>query len=359
MDKTGLLEIKKRFKFPDISFSSMAYGMVSPDEGDVRLAFSGEGNFLVRDEDEQKAFASILSKAFSFSGAVSTSDIEVEGDMRKLLSDYSRKDDHTGFGLSELLTLITEKYDDPSSYCICIFRDNYDIPQKDSAKIKTGESEEVYQYFALIICPVKAAKMGLSPDMESLDIKRSAVLRQLQSPVFGLIYPSFTDRSADYDNAFVCCKTDKERDLVSSLFSKELEAPVKKEKAEVKKDIIKALDEFATETSDEEAGHSEQTMRIIEDIKSGKTEELKEELKKLDDFFSSKGNVNNVDAALLDKRAASDEEEEFTQEIEVKEDKSVVTIDRVTERDINGRKYFLVPKDLLPEDMLERILALG
>ena len=71
--------------------------------------------------------------------------------------------------------------------------------------------------------------------------------------------------------------------------------------------------------------------------------------------------MNDIDLALLKKRnvSSSDDEEGYSQEIDVKEDKSVVSNNKVTERDIGGKKFFIIPKDLLPEDILEKILELG
>lgn len=375
MKKTDLLEIKKRFKYPDVFFSSMAYGVFSSDgESDDRLAFTGEGKFLIRDEDEQKAFLSILPKAFSFSATVSSEDVPVSGDLKKLFLDYSRKDEHLAFGLSEILGLFKENYSELNSYCVVIFRDNYDIPIKDESKTKTGESDEVYQYFALMICPIKATKLGLAPDAVTRDIKRSIVLKQLQAPVFGMIYPSFNERSIDEDHAFVCCKSDKERDFVNSLFNTFVEKPQKKEKsddkAEIKPDIKTAADIAAdiADLASEEPFFKEATTKIltsaIENLQGNTLEDVALAVRNVTDKLlndnESYGAVNNIDAALLDKRGSNtDKDDEITQKIEVKKDKSEVVQTRITERDINGRHFFIVPKDILTDELLEKLLELS
>lgn len=340
MDKTGLLEIKKRFKYPDVSFSSMAYAFCPSggDNADDSASFTGESKFLTREDDEQKAFTGMVAKAFSFGSGTSSADIHVEGDIRRLLEDYSKKDDHETFGLKELVRVINENYDALNAYSIVIFRDNYDIPVKDEAKTKTGESEEVYQYLALMICPVKALPVGLSPDSRSKNIVRNDVIKQLQAPAFGLIYPSFSDRSADYDHAFICCKGDNERSLCERLFKSKMEAPVKKEKP--KKDVV-----------EDDAPKTENIPDMP--LKGAPSE---------DRGFSFKEDaVNNIDEALQSKRAATYQDEsddEYEQTVEVKEDKSQVVLDHVTERDINGKKFLLIPRDLLPKDVLEKILSL-
>ncbi len=347
MQKTDLMELKKRFKYPDAAFSSMACCYVKSMDGDEeRVVFSGEGKYLVRDEDEQKAFSSLLSKAFSFSKTVSCEDVDVsDGDMKKLLLDYSRKDDHSSFGLKELVDVVVSGYEELSGYSIVIFRDDYDIIVKDSSKTKTDESEEVYQYLALMICPVKPITGGLSPS--DGDIHKSGVIKQLGSPVFGLIYPSFEDRSSDTEHAFVCCRGENERSLVEKLFSQTVKEPEKK--ASVKK-------EFLSSITDLETG-SEEINAIIEDVKRGDGQKLREDLMKLDAGLPA---LNNIDDALLSKKASSAaDDDDDGQVLEIKEDKSSVTMDRVTERDIGGRKYFIIPRDLLPDDVLDVILSLG
>ncbi len=370
MDKTGLLEIKKRFKYPDVSFSSMAYAFnpSGEDEDDKGNAFTGESKFLTRDDDEQKALTGMIAKAFSFGAGVSSMDVPVEGDMRKLLEDYSRKDDHKAFGLKELVEQITKNYPELNAYSIVIFRDNYDIPIKDEAKTKTGESEEVYQYLALMICPVKPMPVGLSPDEQNKNIVRSGVMKQLQPPVFGLIYPSFKDRSADCDHAFVCCKSDNERSLCESLFGSKMDAPAKKEKAAVKKEEksdnkpapTKAVSEDKPENIKLEEGYFEETPKSgIGSIHLSDVADHNEEESEYRD-----AGLNDIDNALNTKRteyedAYEDDGDDAPQtQVKIKEDKSKAVLNRVTERDIDGKKYFLIPKDILPQDILEQILAL-
>lgn len=355
MNKTDLLEIKKLFKYPDASFEGMEYCDIRSCEAegepsDDRIVFCGNGKFLTRDDEEQKAFLSLLSKAFSFSQNVSAEDIKVPPELKKLFMAFVG---NSSFSIptENLMTVLASKYNEPAAYSIVLFRGSYDIPIKDESKTKTGESDEVYNYFALMVCPVKAEKGGLSPDAGSENIVRSITVRILQSPVLGIMYPSFTDRASDDTTCFVCARSDKEREFVRNLFNAEVKEPEKKAEAQ-----IKGLPAFKEPLSEEV---TEKISDVYSDLKAGNVESLKESIKKLDDFFSGNEKVNNIDAALLDRRAGTDnDDDEPVQDIEVREDKSSVMVDRVTERDINGKRYFLIPRDLLPEDILEKILSL-
>ena len=372
MNKTDLLELKKQFKYGEAHFSALLLGTVSAADTGCEhgtISFTNEGKYLTREDDEQKVFLSLLNKAFSFSADMSSLDVPVNGDIERLLSSYVDGSSAT-IPFDVLVGKICECYPEINSYSIVLFKGGYDIPEKDESKTKTGESEETYLYFALMICPVKSGKSGLSPYEEIKDIVRKSDIAKLQPPVFGMIYPSFTDRSADTSHAFVCCKSEKERALTENLFAEYVPEPPKKEKAKVKKPIepedllepetqAKVLEATFEDVEDSDF-ESDETKRIISHLKEGKTKDIKDDLKRLDDYFKGNERINSVDDALLSKRADKDTEpDEFVQDIEVKEDKSVVTMDRVTERDINGKKYFIIPKDLLPEDILEKILSLG
>ncbi|AOZ97896.1 DUF4317 family protein [Butyrivibrio hungatei] len=355
MLKTDLLEIKKLFKFPDASFEGMDFCEISAEDNSFsdftdRIAFSGEGKFLTRDEDEQKAFTSLLSKSLSFSAAVSPTDVEVPAELKKVFSAYVGNSPYS-LPADTIVRVIGEKYSEVGSYCIVLFKGSYDIPVKDSSKTKVDESDEVYNYFALMICPVKAEKVGLSPDRGAEDITRSSVSRKLQPPVFGMLYPSFTDRAADDNTCFVCTKSEKERELVNALFDTFVPAPIKKEKAIIKDESLDYSVDVATKPSESEENsvsteHIEPSSDIVD--------------KEVEAFLGDMPSVNNIDDALSSKRQQDTEaEDEPSRIIDVKEDKSVLSQDKVTERDVNGKRFFIIPKDLLTDELLEQILSLN
>ena len=63
-------------------------------------------------------------------------------------------------------------------YAIFLFHGTYDIPVKAADKERLGESEEIYDF---IICTISPLAGAYEPD----------------DPVFGFLYPAFSDRSAD------------------------------------------------------------------------------------------------------------------------------------------------------------------
>lgn len=73
---------------------------------------------------------------------------------------------------------ITDGFVIDEEFAIYVFHGVYDIPLKGKDKESLWESEEVYDF---IICTISPMKAEYEPD----------------APVFGFIYPAFSDRSAD------------------------------------------------------------------------------------------------------------------------------------------------------------------
>lgn len=73
---------------------------------------------------------------------------------------------------------ITDGYVVDHDFAVFVFHGVYDIPLKGKDKESQWESEEVYDF---IICTISPMKAEYEPD----------------APVFGFLYPAFSDRSAD------------------------------------------------------------------------------------------------------------------------------------------------------------------
>jgi len=73
---------------------------------------------------------------------------------------------------------ITDGYVVDHDFAIYVFHGVYDIPLKGKDKESQWESEEVYDF---IVCTISSMKAEYEPDI----------------PMFGFIYPAFSDRSAD------------------------------------------------------------------------------------------------------------------------------------------------------------------
>ena len=80
--------------------------------------------------------------------------------------------------LANLYELIGENYACPGGAAIYVFHGRYDVPLKASDKVRLMESEEVYDFLILCLCPL----IGEYEPGE---------------PLWGFIYPAFVGRSTD------------------------------------------------------------------------------------------------------------------------------------------------------------------
>lgn len=95
---------------------------------------------------------------------------------------------------------ITDGYVVDHEFAIYVFHGVYDIPLKGKDKESQWESEEVYDF---IICTISPMKAEYEPD----------------TPVFGFLYPAFSDRSADREkiDIFHAVPEQKEEGLLYKL----------------------------------------------------------------------------------------------------------------------------------------------
>ena len=77
-----------------------------------------------------------------------------------------------------LYELMADGYPVDHAFAICLFHGTYDIPVKAKDKAVLGESEEIYDFIIGTISPMRG-------EYEPAE------------PVFGFLYPAFSDRSAD------------------------------------------------------------------------------------------------------------------------------------------------------------------
>ena len=90
-------------------------------------------------------------------------------------------------------------------FAVFVFHGVYDVPLKGKDKENQWESEEVYDF---IICTVSPMREEYEP----------------AEPVFGFLYPAFSDRSADKDkiDIFHADAEHPEEGLMYKLLGKEL-----------------------------------------------------------------------------------------------------------------------------------------
>ena len=100
--------------------------------------------------------------------------------------------------------LIADGYPVEHDFAIYLFHGVYDVPVKAKDKVVLGESEEIYEFIIGTISPMKEAY-------------------EPAEPVFGFLYPAFSDRSGDTDkiDIFHVNPDEEEEGLLYKFFGNE------------------------------------------------------------------------------------------------------------------------------------------
>lgn len=360
MNKSELLEIKKRFKFTDCSFTGLTYAIFNNEDKTIEGA--DMSRFLTLENDEQKRYISLLSKAYSSAGGAFAEDVIVLGDERRMLTALAGADQPDENLVKAWAQKILDNYDAKGEYALLVFSDAYDVPVKDTAKNKTGESEEVYSYIAACLCPFKPAKGGLMKTPEN-KLHQSDVIKVLGNPIAGFLYPSFNDRSSDYDNMFCVVKNDTERSMLRNMFAAEVPEYVKpepKKKAPAAETESTAEDAYAEdEAADGYTLHATasiiQSQGVDTSIRQNEDVEIQTRPQENDALLTltEKAQLEAQREAAMEEPA---QEPVFEGLADHHKDQVVLPEDKIIERDVNGRKFFLVPESLIPYDKLKELL---
>ena len=213
MNKKDILEIKRRFKKEDATFSRLVGCYVDCNRNKI-CKFGG--SFLNLEEEEFYKYLEIANK--SLSGTLGNNllelsfplqEEEVGGRQQILMALRESKLEDEGL-LDAYYDLIIDTYDYTGNYLILLFHDTYDVLTKTSDQDALDESEEVYRYLICAICPVTLSKPGLGYLEEEGRIGARVRDWVVGAPDTAFVFPAFTDRSTDIHSTLFYTKNTKE-----------------------------------------------------------------------------------------------------------------------------------------------------
>lgn len=201
MAKRDILELRRRFTKEGCTITRMAGCYVDVNRNKIVKL---NETFLNLPDEEFYKFLELAKKTMS--GTVGNNIMELDFDPTEL--NGGKQQFLLGLRASELKNeelldrlydLIIEGYQNLSNYLILVYHDCYDIMSRTSDNQKLDESEEVYEYLLVSICPVELSKPGLGYREE--DNRIGARVRDwvVGAPTMGFLFPAFSDRSADID----------------------------------------------------------------------------------------------------------------------------------------------------------------
>lgn len=213
MNKKDILELKRRFKKEDCTFTKMC-GCYVNGEKEILLTF--RETFLNLPDEAYFKYLDIAKK--SLSGTIGNNLLELgfpltdglkSNQQQSLLKlrDSQLKDDAL---LNNFYQSIIDALDHAGNFLILLFHDAYDVITKTSDNLKLDESEEVYEYVLCAICPVALSKPGLSYFEREETIKPRIRDWIVGAPILGFTYPAFIDRSTDKDALMYYTKNAKD-----------------------------------------------------------------------------------------------------------------------------------------------------
>lgn len=212
MNKADVLELKKRLTKEKVTFDNLAGCYVDASKNKV-CKFNG--NFLNLEEEEFFKYLDIAKKALS--GSIGNNIMEYEfpaveeasgGKQQSLMALRDAFDNDNV--LDAYYDHIIETYEYVGNYLILVFHDNYDVITKTEDKQSLDESEEVYQYLLVAICPVELDKPALRYNADSQGMESRERDWIVGAPATSILFPVFTERSADIHSVVVINKNPKE-----------------------------------------------------------------------------------------------------------------------------------------------------
>ncbi len=199
--KKDILEIKRRIKAGRENSSIMRLtGCYVNGRQEKAVTFS---EFFQNLEDEEfYKYQEIAAKLFS--GNMDNNILELEfpkeeetGGMQQFFMGLRESELKNDELLDRFYDRIIENFDRQGNYLILLYYDVYDVPLKTTDGMKLDDSEEMFPYFLVAICPVELSKPGLGY-IEN-DNRIGARIRDwiVEMPMVGFMFPSFSERSAD------------------------------------------------------------------------------------------------------------------------------------------------------------------
>ena len=183
-------------------------------------------SFALLEEEEVFKYLEIFRK--SLSGTIGKNlldmefpnDEEEEGGKQRFLYELRQSHLEDDELLDRFYDRIIEGYVTSENYLILIVTNAYDVPGRGTDHLEMFDaSEEVYDYFQAVVCPVDLAKPALSYDNTSASFRSRIRDWVVGMPAVGLLFPAFTDRGNDIHSCLYYSKNaeDLHFDLTETL----------------------------------------------------------------------------------------------------------------------------------------------
>lgn len=213
MNKKEILELKRRFKKEEASFTRLVGCYV---DGNKNKICKFGGKFLSLEEEEYYKYLEIANKALSGTLGNNLLELsfplieeEVGGRQQILMALRESKLEDENL-LDAYYDLVIDTYEEAGNYLILLYHDAYDVMTRTTDNDNLDESEEVYSYLICAICPVALSKPGLG--YLETEGRIGSRIRDwvVGMPDTAFLFPAFNERSTDIHAALFYTKNTKE-----------------------------------------------------------------------------------------------------------------------------------------------------
>ncbi len=308
MDKKDLMELRRRYKKDQCNIDRLACCYV--DEQKNKITRSNE-HFLNLPTDELEKYLDIVKKTVN--GTIGDNVIEYEfpgseeeaGGRQQYFNGLRNSGLKNDSLLDPLYDLIIKNFDYDGSYLILVFHDAYDIITRTTDKNKLDESEEVYEYILVSVCPMELSKAGLGYRKD--DNRIGARIRDwiVSAPKLGILYPAFNEHSSDFHKFDYFLREPKESH--PEIVGKVMGCGAKKTKEEKKqafaKVITRAIEDKDTAESAIEGINKTILEKVANDPEMEVTDSVIKELIEISDVP-----IKDVDRVIKEYKAEVNEE---------------------------------------------------
>ncbi len=201
MNKKEIAEIKKLLTATRQTISRIAGCYVSAEKEKITTF---NQSFGLLEEEEIFKYLEIFRK--SLSGTIGKNllnmefpnEEEKEGGKERFLYDLRQSHLEDEELLTAFYDRVIESYVTGESFLILLISNAYDVPGKGTDGLEMFDaSDEVYDYFQAVVCPVELAKPALSYDRQEGSFHSRVRDWIVGMPALGFLFPAFNDRGSD------------------------------------------------------------------------------------------------------------------------------------------------------------------
>ena len=210
MTKKELTEIRRRLN-PERNNVSVIRGCYVDAKGEVLSRF--DLSPLTMPTEECERYFALFGKTLSGTPDKNlitvefTPEQEAEGGEHALLMtlrDTALTDDEA---VDAFLSQIVASHETEGNYVILLMHDAYDVPAYTADGRRSEDGADVFHYVIGAICPVKQARSALCYDGAESGFHTHTPAWQIGAPEWGLMFPTFDDRTANIHAAQYYQKT--------------------------------------------------------------------------------------------------------------------------------------------------------